>query len=160
MGKNRARRVEGDHRSGPLLPERRKDAPPHARSRFDQFHLDISATYSGPLPPPGWLQGYERVLAGAADRILALTEREATGRQRVVETAAKNRRVDSRRGPLFAFVLAVLFGLGGFWLIAHDKSASGLALIAVDLVGLVSVFVRFRPARPESRVAPGGPGGR
>jgi hypothetical protein len=43
-----------------------------------------------------------------------------------------------------AFVLAVLFGIGGFWLIAHDKSASGLALIAVDLVGLVSVFARPR----------------
>lgn len=30
--------------------------------------------YSGPLPPPGAMQGYEDVLPGSADRILTMAE--------------------------------------------------------------------------------------
>ena len=34
----------------------------------------VSQKFSGPLPPPELLEGYERILTGAADRILRMAE--------------------------------------------------------------------------------------
>ena len=34
----------------------------------------VSQKFSGPLPPPELLEGYERILPGAADRILRMAE--------------------------------------------------------------------------------------
>ena len=53
----------------------------------------ITASYSGPLPPPVVLQQYEEVLPGMADRILAMAEKEQDARHKleavVIPEAAK-----------------------------------------------------------------------
>ena len=49
--------------------------------------MAVAATYSGPLPPPAQLEHYERILPGAAERILAMVETEQRAR---LEAMANN----------------------------------------------------------------------
>ena len=36
----------------------------------------IESEFSGPIPPPNIMRGYEEILPGAADRILSMAERQ------------------------------------------------------------------------------------
>ena len=44
-----------------------------------------TSVHSGPLPAPGMFQEYEKVLPGAADRIMAMAEKEANHRHPIDE---------------------------------------------------------------------------
>ncbi|MGL4370892.1 MAG: DUF2335 domain-containing protein, partial [Spirochaetota bacterium] len=44
-----------------------------------------SVTYSGPLPLPSDFSGYEAVLPGAAERIMAMTEEQSRHRMKCEE---------------------------------------------------------------------------
>ena len=41
----------------------------------------IRSEFSGPIPPPNIIKGYEEVLPGSADRILAMAEKQSNHRQ-------------------------------------------------------------------------------
>jgi uncharacterized membrane protein len=96
-----------------------------------------AASFYGPLPPPEWMDQYEQVLHGAANRIFELAEREQA-----------HRHWTDRAFVWFRFATLTVAGLvamaaivGGIYLIANDKGATGLALILTDLVGVLVVFL-------------------
>jgi uncharacterized membrane protein len=97
--------------------------------------------YSGPIPPPEHLRGYEEVLPGAAERILAGFERQAAHRQ-ALETKVTGAAVRAQtRGAWLGFVVAVVFLAAAVYLILRGYTWQGTVLGSVDIVGLVSVFV-------------------
>lgn len=99
-------------------------------------HLEFS---SGPLPPPQFFQAYEATLPGAAERILAMAEREQ-----------KSRHVREARGQWMAFLLALLGLLGGVALVYLDKSLEGLAAMVVSIAIVIGVFITSkRPRRGQ-----------
>lgn len=44
-------------------------------------HTHVEASYVGPLPPPGMLIQYNEAVPGAAERILAMAERQSAHRE-------------------------------------------------------------------------------
>ena len=110
-------------------------------------------TFSGPIPHPELLRGYNEIVPGAAERILAMAERDAA-HQRVMEAAAlQAARSEVRLGQWLGFCIgmavlstciAALF-LGSPWVAS--------ILGSTTVVGLVSVFVIGRLRRPKSQVA-------
>lgn len=50
--------------------------------------------FSGPMPPPNILNGYEKILPGAADRILSMAETQSKHRQlmekKMIEAEARD----------------------------------------------------------------------
>lgn len=78
--------------------------------------------YQGPLPTPAMLRGYEEVVRGGAERILAMAERQAAHRQAM-----------ESRGQLFGFSLAACTIVGGFL-----SAAAGLPLVGVSGVILAA----------------------
>jgi len=109
--------------------------------------------FSGPLPPPDLLKGYNDVFPGCAERIVSMAESQSNHRQEL-EKAVVNGNVESeRRGQWFAFSLsALVIAIGGL-LIWNDKSVSGLVLIIGDLVALAGVFVYGRYQAQKEREA-------
>ena len=102
-------------------------------------HLEFS---SGPLPPPQFFQAYEATLPGAAERILAMAEREQ-----------KSRHVREARGQWMAFLLALLGLLGGVALVYLDKSLEGLAAMVVSIAIVIGVFITAkRPRRDQTHL--------
>ena len=41
----------------------------------------IQSEFSGPIPPPNIIKGYEDILPGAAERIISMAERQSAHRQ-------------------------------------------------------------------------------
>src|SRR5277367_5058528 len=78
--------------------------------------------FSGPLPPPQILQGYNQAFAGCAERIVAMAERQSAHRQ-AIERSVIDANCDAQtRGQYFAFVLAAMVVGGGIYLLAQGKS--------------------------------------
>ena len=97
--------------------------------------------FSGPIPHPELLQKYENIQGGFADRIIKLAEKQLDHRidseRQVVDGSVS----DSKRGQIFAFIVAVLFLVAAVYLgiNGHDWLAGILG--GGTLVSLVTVFV-------------------
>lgn len=85
----------------------------------------ISASFSGPLPPPNILQGYENIQSGFADRIIKMAECQASHRQNLEKKVVDSNTQNEFIGMCFAFVLTVSLMSLGFYLIINDKSTAG-----------------------------------
>ena len=104
-----------------------------------------------PLPPPAILEHYERILPGAAERILRLAELQA-GHRRHLETTVVE--ADARRatsGQVLGFILALSTIVGGFVLIRVGRSLEGLASVVLAATSLVAVFVATKHAESRER---------
>ena len=79
-------------------------------------------SFRGPLPPPDVMRGYEDIVPGAADRILAMAEKEQQHRFDCEKKIIKGSIFESRLGQWFAFTLSVLFHGAALWLglAGHD----------------------------------------
>ena len=67
----------------------------------------IQGEFSGPIPPPSIIEGYERVLPGSADRIITMAEKQSEHRQKMEEKMISAESRDSLLGIIFAFLLGV-----------------------------------------------------
>lgn len=100
------------------------------------------SSYRGPIPPPELLEGYENILPGSADRIIAMTERQQNHRMDLEATVVTSNAKDARLGVIFAFILGLLVIGGGIAIILMDKGvALGSAFSFVGLATLLSTFV-------------------
>lgn len=69
----------------------------------------IKEEFSGPIPPPDIIEKYERILPGAADRIITMAEQQATHRQAMEKKMIESESRDGLLGIIFAFFIR-------FWL--------------------------------------------
>jgi uncharacterized membrane protein len=108
--------------------------------------------FTGPIPPPQVLAGYEAVLPGLANRIVAMAERQSEHRQgleqQVVSANIRHEEIGLWLGAAVAVILAaaaVIVTLAGY-------PETGAVIGAVDIVGVVTVFVlRQRAEQRELR---------
>ncbi len=113
----------------------------------------IAQEFSGPIPPPNIIAGYEDVLPGTADRIIRMAEQQSKHRQTIqlLETKAEVR--DSFLGVIFAF------GLGIGCLVACiitvimvPQSAGAISGAALGVTGIGSIVAAFlKNTRPSSK---------
>lgn len=101
----------------------------------------ISATYSGPIPPPEILQGYEKVLPGAAERILSMAEKQAKHRQEMESIKVKSGTRDSLIGEIFALIIGLTTIVSGAVVAIKGQPWPGAVIGTTGLAGLVSVFI-------------------
>jgi uncharacterized membrane protein len=80
----------------------------------------MEAGFIGPLPPPDLLRGYEEACPGAADRIIAMAERQLAHSQtletRMLEAAnadSKNDFAEGRLGQVCGLIVALSFIAAG-----------------------------------------------
>ena len=118
-------------------------APHNSETSSDSTMVMASAEveFSGPLPPPAVLQGYEDIVPGAANRILEMAERQSEHRQQLEKTVVNGESRMSILGLVAGFVLSTMVIGGGIYLIASGHDFAGAALIGINLVGLATVFV-------------------
>ncbi|MGA8151018.1 MAG: DUF2335 domain-containing protein [Terriglobales bacterium] len=84
---------------------------------------------------------YNEAFPGAAERIVAMAEKQSTHRESI-ETTVVTAGVESQtRGSWFAFIIAMTAILSGVYLIKLGKDTEGLSAIIGSLVALAGVFV-------------------
>jgi uncharacterized membrane protein len=142
------------HKNRKTEPQNRNVEPPAPQQSEQQRRertLAVRTEFSGPVPPPAILERYDQILPGAAERILAMAERQATHRQSLERTVVEGNAIAQRRGQVLGFILALAALVIGGTLVWYDKRVEGLATIIVDIVGLVSLFIYGRMSQERER---------
>ena len=98
-------------------------------------------TYRSPIPPPDILKGYNDVIPNGAERILAMTEKQAEHRMMMENTVIAREQHQSEKGQNYGLIIALSFLVGSVFLIYTGHDTAGGILGTVDLVALVSAFI-------------------
>ena len=128
--------------AGPLVGE--LVAPPTTRENGAAAARSETHIHMGPLPPPETLQGYERVVPGSADRIIAMAEQDAAN----VRLTARRKQVFEFAERLAARIMAVFFSIGAliisYYLAmsGHDWVAGTIATTTIG--GVVAAIITGR----------------
>ncbi|MEX2121855.1 MAG: DUF2335 domain-containing protein [Pirellulales bacterium] len=149
MSKGKRRREP----ASPHLPATRPQRESH-ETRIQQ----IRTSFAGPLPPPEVLGQYDQVSPGAAGRIIAMAEGQATHRQaleaRAVEAQVeeqKAQRTETKRGQLCGLAIGVAAIVGGTVAASLGAEVAGSVIGGSGLTGLVSIFVLGRVHRDKRK---------
>jgi uncharacterized membrane protein len=127
---------------------------PTERGRIATLLVSVSQSFSGPLPPPATLSGYEQILSGSADRILGMAEKEQ-GHRHWIELLST---AYPYLGMIFGASLSAGCVYGAFLLARQGQTAGAGLLVGVPVVGLISWFVKARltrelPTKPSPKPA-------
>ena len=111
--------------------------------------------YSGPIPPPAMLEQYDKIVPGAAERILKMAEEQSEHRRSLEKKAIHS---DSRNS-IMGIVSALVITLSALCVVVYAITA-GQAEVAKFVAGgvivsLVSAFIygtRSRRLERQSRL--------
>ena len=113
------------------------------------FHQE---QYSGIIPHPNIIDGYEKNCKGATDRILTMTENQLKCNQELSrinqesinecrKEALKAEVENIKRGQILGFILLSVMLIGGFLLIFSGKETGGyVSIVASIMLGVASVI--------------------
>jgi uncharacterized membrane protein len=102
---------------------------------------ELSVSYQGPLPTAREFAGYEQVLPGAADRILAITEKEAEHRRENQDKLVNASIKYSGRGQFFALIISLLSIIGVGLSIYFSAPIASIPPTIIAITGLASIFI-------------------
>lgn len=109
-------------------------------------------TYNSPIPPPEILAGYNAVIPGGAERILAMAEKQTDHRIDIEKQAVGGENFRATAGIFAALVIA----LSGLWtaysLAMNGHEATAIAVAGMDFASLVGAFVFGRLHQAKERV--------
>ena len=120
------------------------------KSVLNVKHQEIHQ-YSGPIPPPAMLEQYDRIVPGAAARILKMAEDQSAHRQELEKKAIGSDVRNSLLGIIAAFVIALsAFGVVIF-AVQKGQAIPATVLGSGVIVSLVSAFIYGTNSRRQER---------
>lgn len=114
---------------------------PQNSSGEAQIITQVSSSFSGPLPPPEVLAQFDRVVPGAAERIIAMAEKQADHRRGLEKKITESDISDSRLGLIFGFLIGLIGVGGGVMTAILGRPGTGSVISITALASLVGVFV-------------------
>ncbi len=133
------------------LPDAIETANPHPHiekhKSVPNNKQQISA-YSGPIPPPAFLENYEKLVPGSAKRFLEEPHIEAEHRRSLEQQLVNEQIKLSKRGQILAFTLASCAILGAFITIFLGYDLAGLGALLMSITALVGVFYCAQKKQP------------
>lgn len=138
------------------MSKKRKIKVPSKRSSVSAQKTNQSQTtkliqhqFSGPLPPPEILQQYDQVISGAAERILAMAEKDAKHQQEIENSAIQFASREVKRGQMCGLTIGISSFATCVIALALGSELTASILGGVTVVGLVTVFVTGRIKQPK-----------
>ena len=137
-----------------MAKSKKKKFPPQTpvpqQQQGQTFLTELRAS-SGPLPPPEVLAGYDRIVPGAAERIISMAENQARHRQQIEKIAIESDSKDARLGLYFGLTIGLVAVIGGVTCIMSGHEVGGTIVGGTGLTGLVGVFVYGSTQRRKER---------
>lgn len=118
---------------------------------MDIARMEVSASYSGPIPPPAMLKQYDEVVAGAAARILGMAEDQSKHRMQIEQRVLYHDSVRAYLGMVCGLTLGVVAIAGGSIAAYYGRDWFGGTLSLSGLASLVGVFIYGNRARTQER---------
>ena len=141
-----AQRQQGqaNPQEGQTTPQEGQATPQEGQATLQEGHLQVTEEFSGPLPPPDALEKYERVSAGAAERIIAMAETQNSHRHELERTFVDNEYKQENKGQNYAAILGALAIISGTIAGILGAQWTGSVIGGLVVVGLVYAFIRGR----------------
>jgi uncharacterized membrane protein len=141
------------------MPEgNNRDAPvPDGPRQVAHIVREERRHYQGPLPRPEDFAAYERVLRGAADRVLKMAENQATHRQGMERRAFTGDIAKSMMGTVLAYFTFGGSMFGAVYLLLYDKPIQSLAALIVALGSAFGPKIYVDFIQPKAPQAPSPP---
>ncbi|MEA1966754.1 MAG: DUF2335 domain-containing protein [Thermodesulfobacteriota bacterium] len=130
------------------MSKKKKIKPALPVQKTEQIAAQLTAEqFSGPIPHPDILRGYNQVLPGVAERILAMAELDQRHQIEIETSAQKLTANEAKRGQLFGLMVSIsAFITSGVALFKGFENAA-MFLGGTTVVGLVTVFVTNKPPK-------------
>ena len=122
------------------------------KGKSEKLVYSETQMYSGPIARPEEFEQYERILPGAADRILTMGEKEIAHRHEFTKSDLKLFYVSKILSLIFMFIICLVVLGGGMFLIYSGKDAGGLTALIGGLAGLAVVFLNYRKNSSEGDI--------
>jgi uncharacterized membrane protein len=132
---------------GEIVPE------PKKREVTRVVH-EVFASLQGPLPHPSILHRYDEIAPGAAERIIAMAEKEQAHRHSWERGALSAERWYALLGMLAGWTTAMALAVGAVVAAVYSQPAVGVALAAASATGMVWKLVEGRSNRAEQADPP------
>ncbi len=126
---------------------------PNPSAPLAATHSQVTATFSGPLPLPETLERYNRIVPGAAERILAMAEADAKHLQALElaslaasQEEARRRHIEARHGQIYGLCIGLTALATSALALVLGYEQAAVVIGGTTVVGLVAVFVvgRFK----------------
>lgn len=115
------------------------------------MHSVELSSYSGPLPHPDILRGFEEVLPGSAKRIFTQFEEQPAHRRSMEAKVISSGAFSQRMGTISASLIGLAGVVGGLWLTHEGKGVAGLSSLFGTLAGLVGAYLYKRKQQDRER---------
>ncbi len=129
--------------SGPLPANPRGPAV-----QVQQIHATMQ---SGPIPPPEALEYYNRIVPGAAERIIIMAEKQSEHRRSIESVVIRAGARDSLLGIISGFLLGCFSIATAVYMVSLGQSLQGTIFGGIGIVSLAGVFVYGTRSRREER---------
>jgi uncharacterized membrane protein len=110
---------------------------------------EVFSSFQGPLPHPSLLDRYDEISPGAAERIIAMAEKEQAHRHSWEQRALSAESWYGMVGLLAGWTTAIALAGGAALAAAFGEPAVGVALAAASATGMVWKLVQGRSDRSE-----------
>lgn len=112
--------------------------------------VQTQVTTSSPVPPAELLLGYNSAFENGGERLFRLVENQSTHRQ-TAETKVIDAQIQqSARGQMFAFIIALVFGIMGLVLAIMNHPGVAGTIFGTTVVGLVIAFITGQRSQTKS----------
>lgn len=108
-----------------------------------------SASYAGPIPPPGLLKAFDDVVPGSADRIITQFEEQGRHRRKQEDRVIASNISQAARGQILAFIIFMTVALGGGFLIYVGRSIEGSGALFTGVASAIWALRGARKAKEE-----------
>lgn len=134
-----------------LKPEMAKILKNLPEEQRDIVIQAIQESFSGPIPHPRLLQGYENIQPGFAERIVVMAEKEQAHRFECDNKVIDSTVASTKRGQWMGYSIALVFGIIALVLGLMGEVAVASIIGGLDLVALVTVFVKSQSSPKERK---------
>lgn len=114
-------------------------------------HEKTMHAFSGPLPHPEILKGFEEVVPGSAERIIKMAEGQFLHRTTLESRVINSDIIRSKWGQILGFIIAIAGLSGSVIMVCFGKQVAGGILGIGTLASLVSVFMYGSKERSAER---------
>lgn len=109
------------------------------------------SSFSGPIPPPQFLEKYNEIVPGAAEIIIKMAKNQAEHRQTLEKSVINSDIKNSKLGLVFGFIIGMTGIIAGVIIIAIGQIIAGSVISGVTLASLVGTFVYGSQGRRKER---------
>ena len=125
---------------------------PTAQKLNKQNQIEEQVTtqqFSGPVPHPEILRGYNQVLPGAAERILTMAELDQKHQIEIESSAQHLAAKEIKRGQIFGLVVSISAFITSIASLILGFEKAAMVIGGTTVVGLVTVFVTSRSSKSD-----------